>query len=119
MARLLTDTMKKNLTEKYPLYSQETKGKNAKCLYKFFFGSFTWYITEASFDGDDMLMFGVTVNGDEAEFGYISYNELANLKYWGYPCVERDRWFKPCKLSDIKDEVLQAKLKAMYDKKTA
>jgi hypothetical protein len=119
MARMLTETMKKSLAEKYPLYSQDGKGQNAKCICKFFFGNYTWYITEASFEGDDLMMFGVTVCDGEAEFGYISYNELEQLKWHGWACVERDRYFKKQKLSEIEDEVLQAKLKAMYGKKTA
>lgn len=54
--------MKKNLSSKYPLYSQDGKGSNAKCICKFFFGSFTWYITEMSFEGDDLIMYGITEN---------------------------------------------------------
>lgn len=107
MARLLTETMKKNLCDKYPLYSQDGKGKDAKCIVKFFFGSYTWYITEMSKQGDDIIMYGITENQYGCEWGYVSYNEMANIKYWGYPCVERDRYFGKPKLSEIKDKDLQ------------
>lgn len=107
MARLLTETMKKNLSSKYPLYSQDGKGRNAKCICKFFFGSYTWYITEMSFEGNDLIMYGITKNQYGCEYGYISYNEISQVKYWGIPCVERDRYFGQPLLKDIKDTELQ------------
>ena len=116
---MFTETMKKRIAEKYPLYSQESKKADAICVAKLFFGNYTWYITEASFENGDLMMFGVTVNDYGAEFGYISYNELEKLTWHGWRCVERDKYFKKCKLSEIDDETLQAKLHAMYDKKTA
>lgn len=79
--KLLTREIEKKF-EKYPLYSQDGKGKDAKVLVKFFnpYGAGTWIITEASREGDDWLMFGWTDMGYGWEAGYISYNELASIK---------------------------------------
>lgn len=111
MARMLTETMKKGIASKYPLGSQDGKKGNAICVVKFFFGNFTWYVTEASYEKDDFIMFGVVVTNRGAEFSYISYNELQSLTWYGCQCVERDRYFKRCKLSEIKDDALQSFLK--------
>ena len=46
----------------------------------FFIGGCDWYITE--FDGDDIFFGYAILHGDtvNAEWGYISFNELQNLK---------------------------------------
>ncbi len=109
---LLDSKIRKQL-EKYPLYSQDGKGKSALCVCKFFLGDYTWYITE--FDGEDTL-FGVTVNSYGPEFGYISLNELQTIKAkpFGFE-VERDLYFKPTELENIDDKQLQDFLKEMYE----
>ena len=65
---------------------------------KFFtpWSSWTWYITE--FDGED-TMFGLVVNGDERELGYVSFSELISVVGPYGLKVERDRWFSPTPLS--------------------
>lgn len=104
--KLLTAEIKKRI-EKYPLYSQDGKGKEAQCVAKFFFpaGAWTWYILEGDIDND--YYYGVVINGHgEGEYAYISINELQNLRVRGLG-VERDICFHPCKLKDIHDPYLQ------------
>ena len=58
----------------------------------------TWYATE--FDGDDAF-FGYVV-GDFPELGYFSLSELQQIRgYLGLP-VERDRFFRPTPLRELK-----------------
>jgi hypothetical protein len=79
-------------------------------------GSWTWYAYEGSpvdekgyFDTDkekvDFLFFGLVI-GDEPELGYFSLKELTNAKQGlrGIQALplERDLYFKPCRLSEIK-----------------
>lgn len=57
--RLLTDEIKQRF-ERYPLYSQESKGINSTVIVKYFnpVGSGTWLITEAEEQEDgDWLLF--------------------------------------------------------------
>lgn len=110
-----------NDLKKYPLYSQDGKGKNAKCICKFFCCCFTWYILEGSEENGDLILFGITVNEStgECEYGYISANELTDIKI-NIPVkiksgqkvyipvtVERDRYFEPEPLKDIDSDILQ------------
>ena len=58
----------------------------------------TWYATE--FDGTD-IFFGYVI-GDVAELGYFSLSELEGIQGpWGFR-VERDLYFSPCRLSEVK-----------------
>ena len=115
MAELRTPEIEETL-KKYPLYSQDGKGANAKVILKFFIGSYTFYITEGSDNGEgDITLFGLTVNGESAEFGYISLKELEEVEVKreiidepsgrtvGYirAQVERDLYFTPTTLKEI------------------
>ena len=90
--RLLSEKQNREIESKYPLGSQDGKNGNAICVAKFFLGNYTWYIIEGSYEDDDFMMFGVVVTDTDAEFSYISYNELQSLRMYGYMCVERDRY---------------------------
>ena len=60
--------------------------------------SWTWYAIE--FDGVDTF-FGL-VDGFEQELGYFSLSELQSVRgKLGLP-IERDRYFKPCHLSEVR-----------------
>lgn len=89
----------KEITKKLPnLYS--TDGRDALAQVKFFTpdSNWTWYATE--FDGVDTF-FGL-VDGEDKELGYFSLSELENLRGGlGLP-VERDLWFEPVTLSELK-----------------
>jgi hypothetical protein len=91
-----------------PLYSQEGK-KDPMVVCKFFdpTSSWTWYVIEGGKQEDDYLFFGYVV-GLEAELGYFSLSELENCKQGltglrALP-IERDLFFTPCKLSQVKRE---------------
>jgi len=58
----------------------------------------TWYVLE--FDGEDTF-FGYVI-GHEAELGYFSLSELESVRGpLGLP-IERDLYFVPCRLSEVK-----------------
>ncbi len=60
----------------------------------------TWYITE--WDAETGLCFGL-VEGFETELGYFDLTELAEAKVFGQvPAVERDLYWKPQTLGEIK-----------------
>lgn len=59
--------------------------------------NWTWYVIE--YDGRDMC-WGF-VKGLDAEFGYFSLRELAEITGPFGLHVERDKWFRPCKVADI------------------
>lgn len=94
---LLDEETKARLPE---LYSQEEKGWDAVAQVKFFTpaGSWTWYATE--FDGQD-LFFGL-VSGFELELGYFSLSELEGVRGpMGLP-IERDLYYQPKPLRELK-----------------
>ncbi len=114
--KLLTEEIKQQLP---PLYSQENE-EDPMVICKFFdpVGSWTWYAIEGSpvdehgyFDTEnekvDFLFFGLVI-GFEPELGYFSLQELVHAKHGctglrALP-IERDIYFTPCRLSEIKTE---------------
>ena len=63
--------------------------------------SWTWYVTE--FDGED-IFFGL-VDGHYVELGYFSLSELMSTRDSFGLGVERDLYFKPCRLSELKRSI--------------
>lgn len=102
--KLLTKTLEKQL-QKYPLYSQDGKGDGAKVLIKFFTPNkgFTWYILEGERQGDDYTFFGIVDNCGEREYGYFSLNELESIRLPFGMRIERDLYFRPCTVAEIKN----------------
>ena len=96
--KLLTKALRVKLPK---LYEQEKLGEDAIVYCKFFvpWNSWKWYVTE--FDGED-ICFGKVV-GLETELGYFSLKELSEIKGPGGLRIERDMWFKPCKIKDVKN----------------
>jgi len=95
---LLDDASREKLP---PLYSGEELGLEALAPVKFFTpdNSWSWYISE--FDGDD-IMFGLVI-GHEIELGYFSIEELKSVKGpMGLP-IERDLYFKPKTLRELRE----------------
>ena len=86
---------------KYPLYSQDGKGDEAKVLFKVFnpYGSGSWYVLEAGEkqeDGDRELFAWVVLNG-EPEYGYLMLSDLTDTMISVFGCrlpLERDRYFR-------------------------
>ncbi len=107
-----------------PIHSQEDEA-DPMLVCKFFMpdGGWTWYVAEGSTrerDGcgfgvncnhkplteydpehDDVLFFGYVV-GFEPELGYFTLSELEDVRGALRLPIERDRSFKPCRLSQIK-----------------
>ncbi len=110
--QLLTKELQKKLP---PLYSQD-HNPDPMVLCKFFTpdAGWTWYAYEGSpVDEDgyydtnkekvDFLFFGL-VDGHELELGYFSLKEMESVRGpWGPP-IERDLYFKPTRLSEIKKQ---------------
>jgi hypothetical protein len=97
--KLLTKALRKKLP---PLYATE-KDPDPVVICKFFTpdAQWTWYMIE--FDGKDTF-FGY-VDRLYPELGYFSLSEVKSIRgSLGLP-VERDRWFKPCRLSEVKKRV--------------
>ncbi len=95
---LLDEESRKRLP---PLYANEELGLNAQAQVKFFTpdSNWTWYASE--FDGED-IFFGLVV-GLDIELGYFSLSELeAATGPMGLP-IERDKYFKPATLRELRD----------------
>ncbi len=106
--------MTKDLAKALPaLYSQENN-PDPLVVCKFFTpdAGWTWYAIEGSpvdadgfYDTDkpkvDFVFFGL-VSGIEVELGYFSLSELTSIRgRLGWP-VERDLYFTPTRLSEVK-----------------
>ncbi len=93
--KLLTQEILKSLPGLYTCENE--KDPVIRC--KFFTpdSNWTWYAIE--FDGKDTF-FGL-VDGFERELGYFSLNELLSIRGSLRLPVERDRYFKPCRLSEL------------------
>lgn len=87
---------------KYPIHSQDGKGRDAVIVCKFFFGSFTWYVLEGRKDGDDYEFFGVVDNAGRRECGYFTLSQLEAVRFRGMG-VERDVCFAPQTIADCED----------------
>lgn len=97
--KLLTQAIKKKLP---PLRSQE-KEADPMVYVKFFdpCSQWTWFVTEGSEDGIDFTFFGWVVGLDQ-ELGYFSLNELKRVKNRFGLGIERDLYFEPKRLSEVK-----------------
>ena len=83
-----------------PLYHNEKLGLEAIAPLKFFTpdANWTWYPTE--FDGND-IFFGL-VSGFEVELGPFSLTELEGVKGGLMLPLERDLYFEPTSLRELK-----------------
>jgi hypothetical protein len=95
----------KERLEKIPrLYETEHVSLRDKMIYlHFFIGCCDWYISE--YDGDDTFFGFVILNNDfiNAEWGYISFKELRNIKIAGWQEIdcEFEAFFPPQRASEI------------------
>ncbi len=113
--KLMTPEIEKAF-KKYPLYSQDGKGLNAKIVVKYFGGSAaTWLITEGQKERDgDWTFYGLVTLGFEDpinpgyllwEWGYVTLRQLEGVRFPPFELpVERDICIKPGE-SRVKDEV--------------
>ena len=58
--RLITPELEKAMQD-YPLYSQDSRKKDAVCIAVFFIGNARWYILEGQRENDDIVLFGIVV----------------------------------------------------------
>lgn len=118
--RLVTDRLEQALKD-YPLYSQDSKKKDAICNTIMCIGNARWYIIEGQQEGSDFTFYGIVVGLMATEYGYFSANEMADItidasKYsLGHFQIEEQTGFHPCKVSYIEDEALQSFLSCLYD----
>ena len=98
--KLLTKEIEKKLLK---LYSKEDE-KNPKIIVKYFhpLSDYTWYIIEGDKqENGDWLFFGL-VDGHEKELGYVTLNQLEEIRIKGLG-IERDKFFGyDHKLSEFK-----------------
>lgn len=99
--KLLTKAVEKKLP---PIYAQSEKGDDAIAYVKFFTpdSNWTWYATE--FDGEDSF-FGL-IKGFETELGYFSLSELQKARGPLGLKIERDLYWSPKTLKQIKENPL-------------
>lgn len=97
--KLLPEAIKRRLPK---LYEQERKGEDAVVYLKLFdpCSQWTWYATE--FDGVDTF-FGLVV-GNFVEYGCFSLSELKKYRNRYELGIERDLYFMPMTLREIKQE---------------
>ncbi|CAG0947546.1 hypothetical protein ANRL1_04254 [Anaerolineae bacterium] len=95
--KLMTNELRKKLP---PLGA--TDGTDGQCLVKYFTpdSNWTWFVQE--FDGSD-LFFGA-VAGMEFELGYFRLSELEETTGPLGLHIERDLYFKPTPLSEIRKQ---------------
>lgn len=87
------------------LYAQDGKGMEAIVHVKFFnpCGAATWYITEGSEEDGDWRFFGLCdLFGDGGELGYVMLSELQSVRLMGGLKIERDLYWTPVPLSQVK-----------------
>ncbi len=112
MCRLMISDLAEAL-KGYPLYSQDGKGKEAVCCAIFAIGSIRWFILEGEKQGNDTILYGIVVGLAEDEYGYISLNELSEVKLdltaqgLGKMQVRQQQNFKPIPLKSLQDGRLQ------------
>ena len=96
--KLLTKEIRKKIPA---IYAQDGK-ENPTVYAKFFtpWSHWTWYATE--FDGEDQF-FGL-ISGHEDELGYFSLSELESIKGPFGLKIERDLYFEPTELKNLKGE---------------
>lgn len=94
--QLLTAELRAQLP---PLYSQE-KMQDPIVHLKLFcpWSNWTWFATEGSPEGDDVIFFGYVI-GFEEEWGYFSLSELEEVRGPGGLTIERDLYFQPAPFS--------------------
>jgi hypothetical protein len=85
-----------------PLYATENI-QNPIVQCKFFYPDFDWTWYGIEFDGDD-IFFGF-VDGDFPELGYFCLKELLNTRGKLGLSIERDLYFEPCPLSELRAKI--------------
>lgn len=90
----------KELRDTIPKLYETEEQKDLIAYIKLFIDGWSWYITELSID--DNICFGYVVSPFGSELGYFSLQEIQEVKGSLGIGVERDHYFKPTLLSQIK-----------------
>ena len=96
MANILTKEIE-NRFKKYPLYSQDGKGKDSTVILKVFnpYGAGTWLITEGEKQESGDWMFFGCIHIHEWEWGYVTLSQLESTRVNFHGCrmaLERERY---------------------------
>lgn len=84
--RLITPGLEKTMKD-YPLYSQDSKKKDALCIAVFFIGNARWYILEGQRENDDFVLFGISVGLAETEMA--TYLQMKwQVWLWTHPNMD-------------------------------
>ena len=90
----------KELAKRLPPLGSTDDDPDPMVQSKFFFADFPWRWCAIEFDGKDTF-FGF-VDGDCPELGYFSLSELKATRGMLGLGIERDRFFTPCRLSELR-----------------
>ena len=103
--KLITSTLAKKLPALYA--TSELSSKDVTVHVKLFDsrGKYTWFITE--YDPETGQAFGL-VKGDFVELGYISINELEEINEEYNNRIEREIYWKPMTLAEVKKNIKTA-----------
>lgn len=96
--RLLT----KEVLKRLPKIRETDEETDPILQVKFFYPDFGWTWYGIEFDGED-LFFGYVV-GFERELGYFRLSELLDNRGKLGMAIERDLYFKPCRLSELEKD---------------
>lgn len=103
--KLITKALLKKLPKFYSTEKLDESKKKAVIKYFSPVGRFTWYVIEGEVQEDgDILFFGYVKGNDpmDDEYGYFSLKELESITLpWGLK-IERDLYFDPTSIEDIK-----------------
>ena len=99
--KLLTKAIEKSLPALYATEKIPQKDKIIKVKFFSPYSNMTWYGVE--YDPIERVFFG-WIHGQSKEWGYFSLAELesATAMNGKLPLVERDLYFTPCKVSELK-----------------
>ena len=125
MAQKMITKKIEELFEKYPIYSQQKAGGDAKVLCKIFnpYGRGSWYITEVEkLEDGDYRCYGLA-KIFEAELGYFLLSDLLNTRVNVFGCkvpFERDYGFENKTLREAYADCGElAKYKAIFEREAA
>lgn len=81
--------------------TEKVKAEDVMIYLHFFVGGCDWYIAE--YDGVDLFFGFAILNNDlqNAEWGYISFSELKEVKVRGLLEVDTDKYWTVCKASEV------------------
>ena len=107
--RLMTKEIERKFEKKFPIGSQDGKGKEAEVVVKFFGGSsYTFLVTEGNkLDNGDYELFGMATFGYGWEWGYACLSDLERMRFppFGLP-IERDMYLATgTKIKDLVNDI--------------